>query len=55
MLMGSVKNQVGSCPRGTLPSSDTRWQDGQPMNVNHLGIGAIENISHSLSFRGRPM
>jgi hypothetical protein len=55
MLPWSPKNRVGSFPEIKLPSGDTRWHDRQPMNVNHLGICGIENISYFLSFRGRPM
>jgi hypothetical protein len=55
MLPGLRGIKFGSFPRVKLLSSDARWHYGQPMNINHLGICGIENISYSLSFRSRPM
>jgi hypothetical protein len=46
---------LNAYPTIKLPSGDTRWHYGQPMNVNHLGRCGIEDIPYFLSFRSRPM
>ena len=51
----SEESSLAAFPRVKFPSGDTRWHDGQPMNINRLGMCGIEDIPHFLSFRSRPM